>query len=151
MDKKEYERLANVYKIIASQLEKKRTINRYEYYLLGGISLRIASSVIYILFKQKRLTLYEYDMLRNFVNKQQQNLVSPHNKEFILKTYYQFGDVVISDEEKKYIWDKLSSIINEKDIDDVVFSGAVRAYAIEKGLIKTNNNQNNKKKLVKIK
>ncbi len=52
---------------------------------------------------------------------------------------------------KKYIWDKLSSIINEKDIDDVVFSGTVRAYAIEKGLIKTNNNQNNKKKLVKIK
>ncbi len=113
--------------------------------------MRIASSVIYILFKQKRLTLYEYDMLRDFVNRQQQNLVSPHNKEFILKTYYQFGDVVISDEEKKYILDKLSSIINEKDIDDVVFSGAVRAYAIEKGLIKTNNNQNNKKKLVKIK
>ena len=151
MDKKENEQLAIVYKQIASELIEKKSINRYEYYLLGGISLSFSLSVIYILFREKKITLREYDVLRNYINTQLQNLRSSHSKDFAFKTFYQFGDVVISDEEKQMIWNNLCRFINEKDIDDVVFSGAVRAYAIENGLIKINNNQNNQKKLVKRK
>ena len=151
MDRKDNEQLAIVYKQIASELIEKKSINRYEYYLLGGISLSASLSVIYRLFRERMITLHEYDVLRNYVKVQLQNLRSSHSKEFILKTFYQFGDVVISDEEKQMIWNNLCGIINEKDIDDVVFSGAVRNYAFENGLIKINNNQDNRKKLVKRK
>lgn len=151
MDKKDNEQLAFVYKQIANELIEKKSINRYEYYLLGGISLSASLSVIYSLFRERMITLHEYDVLRNYVKVQLQNLRSSHSKEFALKTFYQFGDVVIIEEEKQMIWNNLCGIINEKDIDDVVFSGAVRAYAIENGLIKINNNQNNQKKLVKRK
>ena len=151
MDKKENEQLAIVYKQIASELIEKKSINRYEYYLLGGISLSASLSVIYSLFRERKITTREFDVLGNYIKTQLQNLRSSHSKDFALKTFYQFGDVVISDEEKEMIWNNLCRFINEKDIDDVVFSGAVRDYALENGLIKINNNHNNQKKLVKRK
>lgn len=146
MNEKENKSIREVYKNLVNLLRQNHIINRYEYYMLGGVSLNNAPRVIYQLFRERQITLQEYEMLRNYIKKQLLAGGTPHNKEFILATYYQFGNVVITDEEKHHIWNSLCKIMNESDIDDVVFSGAVRAYALENGLIK-----NNSKKLIKAK
>lgn len=147
--------LAQIYKnIVGKIIEKKgkgRVLNRYDYYVMGGIPIKRAMSVIYDLFRKKQITLYEFEVLRGYLG-QQMSLNVSYNKEFILSTYYQFGDIVISAEEKKNIWQEMHKLgLGDKDIDDVTFSGAVRAYAIREGLIKPSYYQNDKRRLLKKK
>jgi hypothetical protein len=68
------------------------------------------------------------------------------NKEFILGTKYQFGNIIISDIEKQNIWLELNKMgLSDDNIDDLVFAAAVRDYAKKNGLIP------NIKKIVKKK
>ena len=146
MNEKESIGIVDVYKEIVNTLNQKGNLNRYEYYILGGVNFRNALHIIYILFRRKQITIQEYETLRNYIGRQLQLDNISRDKEFILRTLYQFGDIIITMEEKEYIWNNLCNLIDEANIDDLVFSGAVRAYALEKGLIK-----NNPKRLVKKK
>ena len=150
MDKKENNKmvLTYAYREIYRQLCENKKLNRYDYYMLGGVNIIYASSILYELFRAKKLTIYEYETLRCYINMQLKIGIASKNKQFIINTHYQFGDTVITEEEKNSIWEDLASHIDEKCIDDLVFSGAVRAYALEKGLIKK---QDTHKKLVKKK
>ena len=144
MDKKqekiEYEKLALIFKQIALLINDSKTngtvLNRYEYYLHGGLPFRKALSIIYRLCDMDLITKDEYGVLHNYLE-EQALFGASRNKEFILKTYYQFGDYVINYIEKENIWKSLNDLgLEDKDIDDLVFAGAVRAYAYDKGLIK---------------
>ena len=140
MKKKEYskEEVANMKKIakyLISLKHSKVKLNKYEYYMLGGISLRAAGSAIYYMINDRVINQLEYNVLHNYIDEQLM-LGSTRNKEFILSTYYQFGNTIITSEEKLNIWNSLLSMgIAERDIDDLVFSAAVREYAKNNGLI----------------
>ena len=139
----------NIVKKIVKRHSQNRVLNRYEYYVMGGVPIKRAYPVVYELYRQKQLTRYELEILRDYFQRQMVLGVS-YNKNFILKTYYQFGNTVISDSEKVIIWDRLRNLgLADKDIDDVTFSGAVRVYAIEKGLLKIDSN--GKKRVLKKK
>ena len=123
---------------------KHRSLNRYDYYMLGGVPFRGGNEILYGLLKRNLLTNREVNILTNYID-YQVSLGVIRKKEFILDTHYQFGDRVLSYEEKESIWNSLNEFgLEDKDIDDLVFSGAVRAYARENGLIPS-------KKLVKKK
>ena len=56
----------------------------------------------------------------------------------------------ITDVEKEVIWNQLINAgIKEKDIDDIVFSAAVREYAIRNGYVKQIKNNTSKTKTLK--
>ncbi len=149
MDKEIAQNYKNIVKKIVERKEEKRDLSRYDYYLMGGAPYKRAFPIINELLRKDKITYVEYYELKEYFRRQLMLGVS-HNKEFILSTYYQFGDTVISDEEKKSIWDGMYKLgLLEEEIDDVSFSGAVRAYAIEKGLLKIN--PNTKKRVLKRK
>lgn len=140
-----------VLKKIAREIIKKnhagKVLSRYDYFMLGGLDFPEASSKVYFMHLDKKFRGFEYTMLKKFFSIQL-NIDSSKKYDYIMKTHYQFGDYVISDEEKVQIWNNLlASGIDRNNIDDLVFSGAVRAYAKEHGLIKVDNS----KKLVKSK
>ena len=129
-------KLKKIARIIAGTRRNGKKLNRYEYYLLGGIPFRKGDKVVSRLYSQGMLTASEFNFLYKYIEKE---LVfgASRNKEFILNTKYQFGNVVITDLEKNSIWKKLNELgLNDDDIDDLVFAGAVRAYAKDNGLIK---------------
>ena len=140
------ERILNLKKIVNVILIRKkrhRRLNRYEYYMLGGIPFRKGENTLLQLFKAGKINAYEYNVLSKYIDNE---LVfgASRNKEFILKTYYQFGNYVISNEEKQMIWNELNMLgLTDEEIDDLVFSAAVREYAKKNGLLPG-------KKLVKV-
>lgn len=114
---------------------KHRLLNRYDYYMLGGVPFRGGYEILYKLHKENKLTMREVYIITNYIDFQL-SLGASRKKEFIINTHYQFGDRVLTMEEKESIWEGLKEFgLENKDIDDLVFSGAVRAYAIENGLI----------------
>ena len=129
------QKLKNIIAIINQGKTIGKPLNRYEYYKLGGISFKNAESELSELLRDKKLTASEVNVLRNYI--EFQNAIGvPRQKERVLDTQYQFGNRVITDIEKESIWDGLLSFgLNEYDIDDLVFSGAVRDYAKANGLI----------------
>ena len=129
--------MKNIALILKTRQQSNLKLNRYEYYLLGGISFRKATVLIYDMYCDRALSAGEYYRLNYYIEKELLFGAS-RNKELIMSTYYQFGDRVITDNEKEMIRNKLIALgLGEKDIDDLVFSAAVREYAIEQGLIKT--------------
>ena len=140
------ERIIELKKIVNVILNRKRhhkRLNRYEYYMLGGIPFIKGENTLLQLFKAGKINAYEYNVLSKYIENE---LVfgASRNKEFILKTYYQFGNYVISNEEKQMIWNELNVLgLTNEEIDDLVFSAAVREYAKKNGLLPG-------KKLVKV-
>ncbi len=133
-----------VREILVKRAQGKR-INRYEYYALGGLPLKDAPQIVERLYRSGKITAYEYSMLREFFSRQKAQ-IAIRDKNFILKTQYQFGDVIITDSEKENIWNSLYLLgLSDNEIDDLVFAGAVRAYDKEKGLIKTKVDAKSKK------
>ena len=132
--------LGIIYKRIAKAIYSEQVLgkkfNRYEYYKMGGLPLRKALDVIYKLRNRGFITSGEYAIIHNYL--ENQLILGPsRNKEFILSTYYQFGEYVISEDEKQMIWKKINDMgLEDKDIDDLVFSAAVREYAYQKGILK---------------
>ncbi len=149
MNKDAAETYKNIVNKINERKLERKDLGRYDYYLMGGAPYKRAFPIINELLRKNKITYAEYEVLKEYFRRQLMLGVS-HNKEFILSTYYQFGDTVITDEEKKSIWDGMYKLgLAEEEIDDVVFTGAVRAYAIEKGLLKIN--PNTKKRVLKRK
>ncbi len=110
-------------------------LNRYDYYMKGGVSFKNGEKILYNLYKEGRITQIEYAILVKYIEKERYFGAS-RNKDFVLATHYQFGNIVITAEEKKQIWNSLNEFgLEDGDIDDLVFAGAIRAYAIENGLI----------------
>ena len=133
-------------KLIKIDNANDKVFNRYEYYKLGGLPFRRALSVIYKLYENDLITKSEYDTLHSYLEKQLE-IGSSRNKDFILSTYYQFGDYVISEEEKQNIWHSINELgLQDGEIDDLVFSAAVRAYAYENGFLKIKNSRLIRKK-----
>ena len=126
-----------------------KTLSRYEYFMMGGMPFNEAASLIYFMHLDGKFRNLEYAALKKYISVQQ-NVNSSKRYDFIMMTHYQFGEYVISETEKEYIWNELKKDIDEKNIDDLVFSGAVRAYAIEKGLIIVNKNNSGKRLVKKI-
>ncbi len=139
--KKEYsDKQINDMKMIANVLREnrqlKKKLSRLDYFLLGGISFNEALSAIYNMRSSGNITIGEYCILSEYINSQGHVEVFKR-KESILAINFIFGDNVISNLEKSLIWDELiASGIAEKDIDDIVFSAAVRKYAIDNGYVK---------------
>ena len=137
-------KLKHLAHLIAHRRETGKPLNRYEYYMLGGISIRKGESELYRLLSEGKLTMSEVSIIHNYIESQLA-IVVPRKKESILATHYQFGDRIITNSEKENIWEELKAFgLEETDIDDLVFSGAVRDYAIKNGLIAS-------KKLIKQK
>lgn len=125
-----------------------KKLNRYEYYLNGGMDFNESLSLIHYLVEDRKISPQEYSLLKRYCMKET-GIIANKKRDFIMSTHYQFGDYVISKTEKEQIWQNIIARgIDEKLIDDLVFSGAVREYAINKGLIKglTNNSKKNVKK-----
>ena len=140
-------------KTIASELEtkkkEKKRLNRLEYFLLGGIAFGEALSVIYNMRLNGDISDKEYYTLNEYLSFQKQ-IGAYHTKEAIMATTFIFGDKTISNEEKAVIWDEIiNSGVEEKYIDDLVFSAAVRAYAIKNGYVKVINGNYSKTKSLK--
>ena len=108
--------------------------------MLGGTPFNEALSAIYNMRLSGSITDREYYALNEYITFQKHVSVY-HNKESILATRFIFSGKEISNLEKSVIWDELiDSGVDEKNIDDIVFSAAVRAYAIKNGYIKKLNN-----------
>ena len=128
-------KLKKIAKIIINRKRHNVLLNRYDYYIMGGIPFRKGEKTLYAMYKDNKLTKLEFNILYNYIENEM-FIGASRNKEFILKTHYQFGNVVISDEVKQNIWRALNSLgLDDGDIDDLVFAGAVRAYAKENELI----------------
>ena len=126
-----------------------KKLNRYEYYLNGGMDFNEGLSLIYYLVEDRKITPHEYSLLKRYYTRET-GIIANKKRDFIMSTHYQYGDYVISNEEKEQIWQSIiDKGIKEKSIDDLVFSAAIREYAINKGLIKKLDNK--KKKNVKKK
>ena len=142
--KREYsDKQITVMKTIANVLKEKKQIkkklSRLDYYLLGGISFNEAPSVIYNMRMDGNITNSEYYLLNEYITIQR-NVSTFKRKESIMAIKFIFNGMTISDLEKSLIWDELiKKGIDEKNIDDLVFSAAVREYAIENGYVKTIN------------
>ncbi|MBR7042559.1 MAG: hypothetical protein IKI04_03555 [Bacilli bacterium] len=114
---------------------KHRLLNRYDYYMLGGVPFKGGYPILHRLKHEGKLTAKEVYVITNYID-YQVSLGAARKKDFILSTHYQFGSRVLTMEEKLSIWAGLNEFgLEDKDIDDLVFSGAVRAYAKENGLI----------------
>ena len=138
-------KLKKIARIIASTRKNGKKLNRYDYYMLGGIPLRKSDKVLSLLHSKGLLTATEANYLYKYTSNE---LVfgASRNKEFILGTKYQFGNIIISDLEKQNIWLELNKMgLSDDNIDDLVFAAAVRDYAKKNGLI------SNIKKIVKKK
>lgn len=137
-----------VMKNIAAKLKEYRKISkklsRLEYFLLGGVSFNIAASMIYRMRENKDITFNEYYLLNEYISIQR-NLEVYHRKDSILAIRFIFKDNEISDLQKEVVWNKLINAgIDEKNIDDMVFSAAVREYAIRLGYVKPKDNSKTK-------
>ena len=141
--------LARSYRRVLMEMRKRieegKSFNRYEYYKYGGVAFKIANEEIYKLLRSNLITRSEYEMLKAYIIKQRCTATT-YDKDFILSSHYQFGETVLSDIEKKAIWKSLCEVMDENNIDDLVFSGAVREYAMEKGLIKPKKEVNKRKR-----
>ena len=139
-------------KIAAIIKENKKTnhkLSRFDYYLLGGISFSEASSAIYYFRECGLISSDEYYLLNNYINSESYIDVY-RNKNAILAINFIFSNKVITDLEKEVIWNELINAgIREKDIDDIVFSAAVRAYAFRNGYVKKQNKVISKTKTLK--
>ena len=137
-----------VMKKIAAKLKEYRKINkrlsRLEYFLLGGVSFNIAASMIYRMRENKHITFNEYYLLNEYISIQR-NLEVYHRKDSILAIRFIFKDNEISDLQKEVVWNGLINAgIDEKNIDDMVFSAAVREYAIRLGYVNPKDNSKTK-------
>ena len=111
-------------------------LSRFDYFLLGGISFDEALSAIYHFRKLGVIIDNEYYLLNNYITAERKIEVL-RNKHAILSTRFMFSNKIITDVEKEVIWNQLINAgIKEKDIDDIVFSAAVREYAIRNGYVK---------------
>ena len=145
----ELESLRKIARRIIELNNNGKTLSRYEYFLLGGIPFNEALSMIYFIHLDRKFRNLEYASLKKYLSIQV-NIKPSKKYDFIIKTHYQFGDYVLTEEEKVNIWNNLlESGIDIKNIDDLVFSGADRAYAMDNGLIKIKSEDS--KKLVKRK
>lgn len=139
-------------RIAAILKENKGTNNklsRFDYFLLGGISFDEALSAIYYFKKLGKIIDNEYYLLNNYITAERKVEVLK-NKLAILSTRYIFSNKIITDVEKEVIWNQLINAgIKEKDIDDIVFSAAVREYAIRNGYVKQIKNNTSKTKTLK--
>lgn len=129
-----------IMKKIADKLREYKMVNkklsRLEYFLLGGPSFNLASSMIYRMRENKHITFNEYYLLNEYISFQR-NLEVYHRKDSILAIKFVFGNNEITDMQKEVIWNELLIAgIDEKNIDDMVFSAAVREYAIKNGYVK---------------
>lgn len=126
-------------RIAAILKENKGTNNklsRFDYFLLGGISFDEALSAIYYFKKLGKIIDNEYYLLNNYITAERKVEVLK-NKHAILSIRYMFSNKIITDVEKEVIWNQLINAgVKEKDIDDIVFSAAVREYAIRNGYVK---------------
>ena len=128
-------KIKKIVRIIADRKRQGKKLNRYEYYMLGGIPFRKGEKVVFRLLSERKITTMEANILYKYITFEL-SLGASRNKEFILKTHYQFGDRVITEIEKQNIWLELNKMgIDDDNIDDLVFSGAVREYAKQNGLI----------------
>ena len=121
--------------IITNRKRHNKRLNRYEYYMLGGIPFKNGEDILRELLRNGKINMFEFNVLCQYIETE---LVigASRNKEFILKTHYQFGNHVITDEEKQIIWNGLNVFgLSDNEIDDLVFSGAVREYAKANGLL----------------
>lgn len=133
--KEEAASLIVIAKRIGELKQNDKKLNRYDYFILGGINIPRAMAVVYSMYLDKRLNKIEYKNIKDFLVAQKL-VLGRKDYDFIMNTYYQFGSYVISLEEKKNIWNNLlAKGIASENIDDIVFSGAVREYAIEHRLI----------------
>ncbi len=144
---------AKILKAIAKRIVEwkacSKKFNRYDYFVLGGMNFKRAASIICSMRRNGEFTKGEYSNIMIFVNVQMRTPIY-RSRSVILNTYFQFGDYVVSMEEKEQIWNNLlANGMALENIDDVVFSGAVREYAIEHELIA--NVKAKKKKRVKRK
>ena len=113
-----------------------KKLSRLDYFLLGGPSFNLASSMIYRMRENKHITFNEYYLLNEYISFQR-NLEVYHRKDSILAIKFVFGNNEITDMQKEVIWNELLIAgIDEKNIDDMVFSAAVREYAIKNGYVK---------------
>ena len=136
-------KLKKIVNIILIRKKHNKRLNRYEYYMLGGIPFRKGENTLIELLKSGKISMLEYTVLSRYIDNE---LVigASRKKEFILSTHYQFGNRIISDSEKQNIWNELNAFgLSDNEIDDLVFSAAVREYAKKNGLIPN-------KKLVRI-
>ena len=134
---------------IKKSRDEKRKFNRLEYYLNGGISFEEAPSMVNYLKKNNEIDNSDYILLHNYINSQRYINVLK-DKTAILSINFIFNEKIITDLEKEVIWNELINAgIMEKDIDDVVFSAAVRAYAFRNGYIKDANKTNSITKSLK--
>ena len=133
--KEEVKNLKAIAKRIGELKQNGKKFNRYDYFIMGGVSIPRAISVVYSMNLDNRFEGKEYADIKEFLAAQKMIPVNK-NRDFIINTYYQFGSYVISMQEKEVIWNSLiANGVLLEDIDDIVFSGAVREYAIEQGLI----------------
>ena len=137
MKKKDNKELLKTYKEIAAILSEKNantsnTINRYEYYKLGGIPFKEAFVVLLNKLPVILILDKEFDFIVLFLPMLIFSLSLSFSSSFLLLV-----SNVITNEEKNNIWDGLHELgLSDEDIDDLIFSGAVRDYAYQKGLIK---------------
>ena len=153
MGKKYEEKDVKAMKAIAAGIKEskanRKVFSRLEYFLLGGFPFDEALSVLYYMREDKAITDSEYYLLTVYVNDQRHVSIF-RNRESILATKYIFADKTLDDSEKEIIWQELLEAgIREKDIDDIIFSAAVRAYAIKKNYIKLPNKTVSKTKTLK--
>ena len=138
----------NIAMVIRSN-DKKKKMSRLDYYLLGGIHFRDASAVVYHIHADNMITTNEYYALNTYIT--EQRIVDVlYDKQAVLATKFIFDGKTITDIEKEAVWNALINYgIPEKNIDDMVFSAAVRAYAIKKGYVKIINNGDSNTKTLK--
>ena len=136
-----------VKKIVALQRVKfsaeKKFLSRYDYYMLGGINLKKAYGIVYNMYENRDITSSELDTIRRYIIIQN-SYKTAKGFNNVNKIYFQYGDYVISDEEKKLVYNSLIEHgISDDCIDELVFSAAVREYAKSINLV--NEKKNNSK------
>ena len=130
------EKYAQIYQNIINHMrENDYHLSRYEYYKYGGVAFKNAGGIIYQLLKKSKISIRDYGTLKAYITAESNRVVNK-SKEGIFSTHYQYGDIVISDEQKNRIWNRLLRFMKEEDIDDLVFAGAVRVYAKNKKYIR---------------
>lgn len=141
--------MKNIAKMLDECKEAKKKLSRLDYFLCGGISFKEASSAIYNLRETGKITAHEYYTLNEYITFQRQVEVY-RTRPAILATKYIFSGKIINDFEKEVVWNQLLNAgLKETDIDDLVFSAAIRAYANRNGYIKVVNNNVSKTKTLK--
>ena len=123
---------------------KGKHLNRYDYYMLGGINLKNAYNIIYNMYENRDITSSELETIRTYLIFQASMRVTKGLNNLV-KIYFQFGDYVINKDEKELVYKGLiAKGIAPECIDELVFSAAVREYAKGIGVVKEKNNSKSK-------